>query len=111
MARAGSSNKTSCSEEEEDNCKSSCGTQGRDRAKFGPFHRKRSACRAGVSSVETGPLKKVGDKYQAWFGTLYVEDQVVYAKHRLDDEPRCWGSVSNIHKFSGKELPHLLPGG
>ena len=42
----------------------------------------------GIEMDNAGPLKKVGDKYQAWFGTLYSAGQVLYAKHRLDEEPR-----------------------
>ncbi|MBC7839448.1 MAG: N-acetylmuramoyl-L-alanine amidase, partial [Nitrospiraceae bacterium] len=36
----------------------------------------------GIEMDNAGPLKKVGDKYQAWFGTLYAEDEVVLAKHK-----------------------------
>ncbi len=49
-----------------------------------------------IEMDNAGPLKKVGDKYQVWFGTLYAEDQVFLAKHKLDDEPRWWHAYTEI---------------
>lgn len=62
----------------------------------------------GIEMDNTGPLKKVGDKYQAWFGTLYAEDQVIYAKHRLDDEPRWWQAYTEAQIQRALELAQLL---
>jgi len=62
----------------------------------------------GIEMDNAGPLKKVGDTYQAWFGTLYAEDQVVYAKHKLDDEPRWWHAYTEIQIQKALELAHLL---
>lgn len=50
----------------------------------------------GIEMDNAGPLKKVGDTYQAWFGTLYAEDQVIYVKHKLDDEPRWWHAYTEV---------------
>ena len=55
-----------------------------------------------------GPLKKVGDQYQAWFGTLYAEDEVIYAKHRLDAEPRWWEAYTEVQIPWALELAQLL---
>lgn len=62
----------------------------------------------GIEMDNAGPLKKVGDKYQAWFGTLYAEDQVVYAKHRLDNEPCWWQAYTEVQIQRALELAQLL---
>lgn len=62
----------------------------------------------GIEMDNAGPLKKVGDKYQAWFGTLYTEDQVIYAKHRLDEEPRWWQAYTEVQIQRALELARLL---
>jgi N-acetylmuramoyl-L-alanine amidase len=62
----------------------------------------------GIEMDNAGPLKKVGDKYQAWFGTLYAEDQVIYAKHRLDDEPRWWHAYTEVQIQRALELAELI---
>lgn len=62
----------------------------------------------GIEMDNAGPLKKVGDEYQAWFGTLYAEDQVVYGKHKLDDEPRWWHAYTEIQIQKALELAQLL---
>jgi len=62
----------------------------------------------GIEMDNAGPLKKVGDKYQAWFGTLYAEDQVIYAKHKLDDEPRWWHAYTEVQIQRALELAQLL---
>lgn len=62
----------------------------------------------GIEMDNVGPLKKVGDAYQAWFGTLYAEDQVVYAKHRLDGESRWWHTYTEAQIQKALELAQLL---
>jgi N-acetylmuramoyl-L-alanine amidase len=62
----------------------------------------------GIEMDNAGPLKKVGDKYQAWFGTLYAEDQVVFAKHKLDDEPHWWHAYTEVQIQKALELAQLL---
>ena len=62
----------------------------------------------GIEMDNAGPLKKVGDQYQAWFGTLYAEDRVVLAKHKLDDEPRWWHAYTEIQIQKALELAQLL---
>ena len=62
----------------------------------------------GIEMDNAGPLKKVGDQYQAWFGTLYAEDQVIFAKHKLDDEPRWWHAYTEIQIQKALELAQLL---
>ncbi len=55
-----------------------------------------------------GPLKKAGDKYQPWVGTLYTEDEVVLAKHKLDDESRWWHAYPEVQIQKALELAQLL---
>jgi N-acetylmuramoyl-L-alanine amidase len=62
----------------------------------------------GIEMDNAGPLKKVGDQYQAWFGTLYAEDRVVLAKHKLDDEPRWWHAYTEVQIQKALELAQLL---
>ncbi|HSL06079.1 MAG TPA: N-acetylmuramoyl-L-alanine amidase [Nitrospiraceae bacterium] len=62
----------------------------------------------GIEMDNAGPLKKVGDKYQAWFGTLYAEDQVVFAKHKLDDEAHWWHAYTEVQIQKALELAQLL---
>ncbi len=62
----------------------------------------------GIEMDNAGPLKKVGEKYQAWFGTLYGEDQVIYGKHKLDDQPRWWHAYTEAQIQKALELAQLL---
>lgn len=67
-----------------------------------------NGCSIGIEMDNAGPLKKVGDKYQAWFGTLYAEDQVIFAKHKLDDEPHWWHAYTETQIKKALELAQLL---
>lgn len=62
----------------------------------------------GIEMDNAGPLKKVGNKYQAWFGTLYAEDEVVLAKHKLEDESRWWHAYTEVQIQKALELAQLL---
>jgi N-acetylmuramoyl-L-alanine amidase len=62
----------------------------------------------GIEMDNAGPLKKVGDTYQAWFGTLYAQDQVVYDKHKLEGEPRWWHAYTEVQIQRALELARLL---
>ncbi len=67
-----------------------------------------NACSIGIEMDNAGPLKKVGDQYQAWFGTFYGENQVIHAKHRLDDEVRWWHAYTEAQIERALELARLL---
>ncbi|MCP9450218.1 MAG: N-acetylmuramoyl-L-alanine amidase [Nitrospira sp.] len=62
----------------------------------------------GIEMDNAGPLKKVGDRYQAWFGTMYEQSEVLYAKHRLDQEPRWWHAYTEAQIQRALELSRLL---
>ena len=67
-----------------------------------------NSCSIGIEMDNAGPLKKVGDRYQAWFGTMYGEDQALYAKHRLDEESRWWHAYTEVQIRKAVELAQLL---
>lgn len=62
----------------------------------------------GIEMDNAGPLKKVGDRYQAWFGTMYGEHEVLFARHRLDQEPRWWHAYTEVQIQRALELSRLL---
>lgn len=62
----------------------------------------------GIEMDNAGPMKKVGDRYQAWFGKMYGPRDVVFAKHRLDDEPRWWHVYTEVQIQQALELAQLL---
>ncbi len=62
----------------------------------------------GIEMDNAGPLKKIGDRYQAWFGTMYEQSEVLYAKHRLDQEPRWWHAYTEAQIQRALELSRLL---
>jgi len=44
----------------------------------------------GIEISNPGKLEKVGDKYKAWFGTKYSEDEVLYARNRNSVNEAYW---------------------
>ena len=62
----------------------------------------------GIELDNAGPLTKVGEKYQAWFGKSYPESQVLYAKHKLDQEPQWWHNFPREQIEAAQEVAMLL---
>ena len=56
----------------------------------------------GIELDNAGKLTKVGNKYQAWFGGSYAEDQVIHAKHKNEQTETAW------HAYTEKQLSMLL---
>jgi len=52
----------------------------------------------GIEIDNAGLLEKRVDKYYAWFGRAYSEQDVVYAVHRNQKTPRYW------HVYSEKQI-------
>jgi N-acetylmuramoyl-L-alanine amidase len=52
----------------------------------------------GIELDNAGVLKKTGDEYQAWFGTKYSAEEVIFATHRNETSPRYW------HTFTEKQI-------
>ena len=44
----------------------------------------------GIEIVNPGNLTKIGNEFQAWFGTKYPRDKVLKAIHRNESKPRYW---------------------
>jgi N-acetylmuramoyl-L-alanine amidase len=44
----------------------------------------------GIEIVNAGNLKKVGNRYQAWYGRFYNEDEVIVAKHKNRSKTEFW---------------------
>jgi N-acetylmuramoyl-L-alanine amidase len=52
----------------------------------------------GIEIVNAGRLIKSGDKYVAWFGKSYPEDEVIEAIHRNEELPTFW------HRYSEEQI-------
>lgn len=52
----------------------------------------------GIELDNAGVLEKTGDEYQAWFGTKYPSNEVIYATHRNEFSPRYW------HTYTEKQI-------
>jgi N-acetylmuramoyl-L-alanine amidase len=56
----------------------------------------------GIEIDNAGRLKKVGDRYQAWFGGSYGEDEVIHATHKHEQAEFAW------HAYTEKQLDTLM---
>lgn len=52
----------------------------------------------GIEMVNAGPLTKSGNKYRAWYGTAYDQNEVIEAIHRNETQPRYW------HVFTPEQI-------
>ncbi len=52
----------------------------------------------GIELDNAGSLEKVGDEYQAWFGTKYQANDVMLATHRNETNPAYW------HAYTEKQI-------
>ncbi len=62
----------------------------------------------GIEFVNPGNLTKIGDEYQAWYGTKYPQDQVIKAVHRNETKPRYWHIFTPEQIEQGMALCKLL---
>ena len=62
----------------------------------------------GIELDNAGPLKLVGTRLQAWFGTTYPKSQAFHGKHKLEDEFRWWHAYTEIQIETAVELAKLL---
>ncbi len=49
----------------------------------------------GIELDNAGVLTKVGNEFQAWFGTKYPANEAVYATHRNETKPRYWQAYTD----------------
>lgn len=52
----------------------------------------------GIELDNAGRLIKSGDKYTAWFGKSYPEEDVIQAVHRNENEPSYW------HRYTEEQI-------
>ncbi len=62
----------------------------------------------GIELVNAGPLKKLEDKYVAWYGTKYDSDDVIYATHKNQNSPRYWQVFTEEQMAVTREICLLL---
>ena len=62
----------------------------------------------GIEVDNAGKLIQVGEKYRAWFGREYPEDQVVRARHKNESETACWHAFTEEQIKAALDLSQLL---
>lgn len=62
----------------------------------------------GIEMDNAGTLNKVGDQYQAWFGTSYPADQVIEATHKSEKVKRAWHLYTPEQLFAALEVGSLI---
>ena len=62
----------------------------------------------GIELDNAGVLKKVGNEYQAWFGTKYPVNEVLYATHRNETAPRYWQTYTDKQISTCRTVCELL---
>ncbi len=62
----------------------------------------------GIELDNAGVLTKVGNEYQAWFGTKYPAEEVLYATHRNETFPRYWKTYTDKQIESCRQVCRLL---
>jgi len=56
----------------------------------------------GIEVDNAGRLQKSGNRYQAWFGGSYEEDQVIHARHKNEQSEFPW------HAYTERQLDVLM---
>ncbi|MFZ6011276.1 MAG: N-acetylmuramoyl-L-alanine amidase [Bacteroidota bacterium] len=62
----------------------------------------------GIELDNAGPLIKTGNVYKSWFGGTYSEDQVVFATHRNENQPRYWHTYTEVQISVCEEICRAL---
>lgn len=65
-------------------------------------------CSIGIEMDNAGPLKQVGTKFQSAFGREYPASQVLFAKHKWEEEPRWWHAYTETQLQIALNLSRLL---
>jgi N-acetylmuramoyl-L-alanine amidase len=56
----------------------------------------------GIEIDNAGRLQKLGNRYQAWFGGSYAEDEVIHARHKNEQLEFAW------HAYPERQLDALM---
>ncbi len=67
-----------------------------------------NTCSIGIEMDNAGLLKRVGPHYQAWFGAIYPDDQVLLAEHKYGGGVQPWHTYSEVQIARAVELAELL---
>ncbi|HEX5372522.1 MAG TPA: N-acetylmuramoyl-L-alanine amidase [Aquabacterium sp.] len=62
----------------------------------------------GIEMDNAGQLKKVGSQYQAWFGKVYPDDEVLLAEHKHGGGIQPWHTYTEVQIERALELAELL---
>lgn len=62
----------------------------------------------GIEMDNAGPLNKVGNRYVAWFGGEYPEDEVLFARHKYETSERYWHTYTEAQITKALALAGLL---
>ncbi|MBW2110164.1 MAG: N-acetylmuramoyl-L-alanine amidase [Deltaproteobacteria bacterium] len=62
----------------------------------------------GLEIDNAGRLTRVGSFYRAWFGGEYPEDEVIYARHKNEEEPAYWHAYTEVQMERATLLARLL---
>src|SRR5689334_2244640 len=62
----------------------------------------------GIEIDNAGRLQKIGNKYQAWFGGSFAEDQVIHARHKNEQSEFPWHAYTEVQLNALMKLSQLL---
>lgn len=62
----------------------------------------------GIELDNAGKLQRVGDRYQAWFGGVYDEPDVIRARHKAEDADAFWHAYTEPQISALREVARLL---
>lgn len=62
----------------------------------------------GIEIDNAGQLTRRGNTFRAWFGAAYPEEEVIHARHKLDDAPAHWHAYTEIQIERAMALAELL---
>ena len=62
----------------------------------------------GIEMDNAGPLTQVGKKIKAWFGGEYPDNQVIRARHKLEQDPQWWHAYTDTQIGIAFELAKIL---
>jgi N-acetylmuramoyl-L-alanine amidase len=62
----------------------------------------------GIEMDNAGMFKKVGSQYQAWFGKVYPDSEVLLAEHKYGGGVQPWHTYTEVQIERALELAELL---
>ncbi len=62
----------------------------------------------GIELDNAGLLTRTGEEYQSWFGKKYMQNEVLEAVHRNENEPRFWHIYTETQLEINEEITSLI---